>query len=108
MKDIKNRAARFRTVIALLINNKRFLFQGKINGSILNQVGGTKGFGYDPVFCPNGYDKSFAQMDTVEKNQISHRGMAIKQLVKFLLKNKVQPFDIHNKNRILNENQTNP
>ena len=79
-----NRKARFRTVIALILNGKKYLFEGIVNGQILKEKRGIKGFGYDPVFLPDGYKKTFAEMDIDEKNTISHRGKAVRKLVEFL------------------------
>jgi XTP/dITP diphosphohydrolase len=79
-----NRNARFKTVIALILNGKEYLFEGIINGRIANEKRGEKGFGYDPVFIPNGYEKTFAEMSTSEKNNISHRAIAVQKLAKFL------------------------
>lgn len=84
MRDQENRAARFRTVIALFLNEMKYIFQGEVAGQILYEPAGAKGFGYDPVFRPEGYDTSFAQMELTEKNKISHRGKAITQLIEFL------------------------
>lgn len=80
----KNRNAQFRTSICLNLNGKQFLFDGICKGEILNQKQGEKGFGYDPIFKPEGFDVSFAQMSAEEKNKISHRGLAIQKLVDFL------------------------
>ncbi len=79
-----NREARFRTVIALILDGKEYLFEGRINGQILEKRQGNEGFGYDPVFLPDGYEKSFAQLSMAEKNEISHRGRAIDRLLTFL------------------------
>jgi XTP/dITP diphosphohydrolase len=79
-----NRNARFRTVIALIINGKEKLFEGIVEGRILQKPEGDKGFGYDPVFKPNEADVSFAQMPLSEKNLISHRARAIKKLTNYL------------------------
>lgn len=79
-----NRNAQFRTAIALNINQKQFIFEGICKGTILNNKQGTSGFGYDPIFLPKGYSKSFAEMNMIEKGNISHRGKAIKKLVTFL------------------------
>ncbi|WP_289053221.1 non-canonical purine NTP diphosphatase [Carboxylicivirga marina] len=87
LQGIENRRARFRTVISLIINGKEFQFEGYVNGHILHQRSGKKGFGYDPIFKPDGYDVSFAEMDMVTKNNISHRGRAIVKLIEFLRKN---------------------
>ncbi len=80
----KNRRARFRTVIALIISGKEYLFEGVVNGHITLEKAGKEGFGYDPVFIPEGYQTTFAQMPLPEKNRISHRGRAIKKLTRFL------------------------
>jgi XTP/dITP diphosphohydrolase len=79
-----NRAARFRTVIALHMNGEKWTFEGIVNGRILTHQQGTQGFGYDPIFAPETSDRSFAEMSVSEKNSISHRGKAIKKLVEFL------------------------
>jgi XTP/dITP diphosphohydrolase len=84
LDKIKNRKARFRTVISLIIDGQETLFEGIVNGNILEERKGGKGFGYDPVFQPEGYDLSFAEMDLNEKNKISHRGLAIAKLTSFL------------------------
>ena len=80
-----NRDARFRTVIALILDNKTFYFEGAVEGAILTSKKGGEGFGYDPIFQPIGYEESFAEMDSAEKNRISHRGLAVKKLSSFLL-----------------------
>jgi XTP/dITP diphosphohydrolase len=80
-----NRRARFRTVMALIVDGKEWLFEGAVEGDILcAETKGSKGFGYDPIFRPAGYDISFAEMNLAEKNAISHRGQAVKKLVDFL------------------------
>ncbi len=84
MKGLTNRKARFKTVIALFLNGKEFLFEGAVEGNILETPLGTNGFGYDPIFQPMGYSISFAQMDSETKNKISHRGKAVEKLVSFL------------------------
>ncbi len=84
LKDKKNRDARFKTVIALNLKDQRKLFTGIVEGEITHSKKGTKGFGYDPIFKPNGYDKTFAELSLQIKNNISHRGQAIKQLVDYL------------------------
>ena len=81
-----NRKAQFRTAIALNINQKQFIFEGLCEGQILTKKQGSNGFGYDPIFMPNGYTKSFAEMNINEKSTISHRGKAIEKLVTFLNK----------------------
>jgi XTP/dITP diphosphohydrolase len=84
LKGIKNRKACFKTVIALIIEGKEYYFEGQVNGEILLAKTGIDGFGYDPIFKPEGYDLSFAQMSLDEKNIISHRARATKKLVEFL------------------------
>jgi XTP/dITP diphosphohydrolase len=85
MNGQANRQARFRTVIALVLDGKRFLFEGIINGHILQMKRGKNGFGYDPVFQPDGHNQTFAEMTLDQKNNISHRAIAIKKLTEFLL-----------------------
>ncbi len=80
-----NRNARFKTVISLIIDGKKYQFEGFVNGTIIKEKKGKGGFGYDPVFAPDGYDNTFAEMAADEKNKISHRGLAVKKLVDFLL-----------------------
>lgn len=82
----KNRSAQFRTAIALNIEGKQFIFEGICKGQILSKKHGNSGFGYDPIFMPDGFNKSFAEMEITEKGIISHRGKAIEKLVKFLNK----------------------
>ena len=84
MEGKTNRKARFRTVIALILEGKEYQFEGIAEGEILMERIGEKGFGYDPVFKPIGFDKTFAQLSLEEKNEISHRGKAVKSLIKFL------------------------
>ena len=79
-----NRKAQFRTAVSLNINEKKFLFEGICKGEILTSKQGEKGFGYDPIFKPEGFEQSFAEMTSEEKNKISHRGIAVQKLVKFL------------------------
>lgn len=79
----KNRKARFKTVIALIKNNQTFCFEGQIEGRIIDKARGNAGFGYDPVFVPNGYVQTFAEMGADEKNRISHRAKAVKKLTDF-------------------------
>jgi XTP/dITP diphosphohydrolase len=86
--NASNRKAQFRTAVALNIDGQQFLFEGICKGTILREKQGKKGLGYDPVFMPNGFNNSFAEMTSKEKNTISHRGIAIQQLVSFLTKNK--------------------
>ena len=82
--DKSNRRARFRTVITLILNGREHLFEGVVEGVITHERHGEGGFGYDPVFMPDSYDTTFAQMDAGSKNAISHRGRAIARLVDFL------------------------
>lgn len=84
MEDVVNRKACFRCLISLIINGREFLFDGRVDGNILTERKGTEGFGYDPVFCPDGYDQSFAEMEAELKNGMSHRGRAVEKLVRFL------------------------
>jgi XTP/dITP diphosphohydrolase len=84
MTGIKNRRARFRTVIALIENERLITFQGEIQGVITTEKRGKQGFGYDPIFLPDGYDRTFAEMEIGEKNRISHRSLAVKKLIAYL------------------------
>ncbi|MBL7885724.1 MAG: non-canonical purine NTP diphosphatase [Flavobacterium sp.] len=84
LKDKTNRKANFKTVICLNLNGEQQLFTGIINGRIIKEKIGTNGFGYDPIFVANGYDKTFAELTMEEKSTISHRGKAVRQLVDFL------------------------
>lgn len=85
LSGVKNREARFRTVIALIIDGKVNYFEGIVNGKIITEQKGLSGFGYDPIFLPDGFDKTFAEMSLEEKNKISHRARATQKLVEFLL-----------------------
>ena len=80
----KDRSARFRTVIALILNGKEYTFEGIAEGRIAERRTGSGGFGYDPIFIPEGHQRSFAEMNSEEKNAISHRGKAITLLIEFL------------------------
>lgn len=84
MQGQKNRQARFRTVIALILGGKEYLFEGVVNGHITHSPAGESGFGYDPVFMPEGETRTFAQMPLAEKNSISHRALATQKLLEFL------------------------
>ena len=84
MKKNKNRNASFICIISLIINIKEYIFEGKIDGIILTKKRGQDGFGYDSIFQPNGFAKSFAEMTLEEKNTISHRAIAVKKLAEFL------------------------
>ncbi|SFM78682.1 XTP/dITP diphosphohydrolase [Algoriella xinjiangensis] len=81
-----NRKAYFISIFCLILNGKEYFFEGKVNGTISTEILGEDGFGYDPIFIPDGYSKSFAQMTAEEKNNISHRGLAVKKLNYFLTK----------------------
>ena len=84
LRKVENRKARFRTVIASVINNKFYQFEGIINGEILKSKKGNNGFGYDPIFKPDGYSESFAELPIEIKNKISHRAIAMSKLIDFL------------------------
>lgn len=84
LKDNSNRKAQFRTAIALILDGKEYLFEGKVIGLIRHERAGGQGFGYDPIFEPENYGKTFAQMTMEEKNERSHRGRAIEALGEFL------------------------
>lgn len=84
MEGERNRKARFRTVIALIWKGREYSFEGEVRGEILTARQGQTGFGYDPIFRPDGYKESFAEMPMDEKNSISHRGKAVKKLVDYL------------------------
>ena len=79
-----NRKARFRTVISLILNGGEHLFEGTVDGEITKERSGIKGFGYDPIFKPNGYNQTFAEMPAVKKNAISHRAKALEKMMLFL------------------------
>jgi len=79
-----NRKARFKTVISLMQNGENHIFEGIIEGTIRAALSGSKGFGYDPIFQPDGYEITFAEMDMAEKNKISHRAIALKKMIDFL------------------------
>lgn len=85
MQDKENRKARFRTVICLIEDGKEHFFEGIVNGSIIRERKGGAGFGYDPVFMPDGYSETFAEMGNDEKNKISHRARAVQKLCEYLL-----------------------
>lgn len=84
LKGKSNRGAQFRTVIALLIGDETEIFEGVVRGTIIEERRGDGGFGYDPIFVPEGYDLTFAQLGSVVKNGISHRAKAVKQLAQYL------------------------
>ena len=84
VRDLEKRSARFRTVVALILDGREYFFEGKVEGYITLSPSGNEGFGYDPVFLPKGWNQTFAEMDAADKNRISHRGRAIAELVGFL------------------------
>ncbi len=86
LKGTSNRKAQFRTVISLIQDGKEFQFEGIVKGKITTEKSGAKGFGYDPVFIPDGYTQTFAEMSIEEKNIISHRAIASRKLADFLIK----------------------
>ncbi len=79
-----DRQAKFTTIIALIMNGNEFIFKGELAGSIISEKKGSNGFGYDPIFKPNGYNNTLAQLDITEKNKISHRALAFKKMIDFL------------------------
>lgn len=85
MENIADREAAFKTAISLILNGKEYFFEGTIEGALTRDRKGTGGFGYDPIFIPKGYQHTFAEMSPEEKNSISHRSIAVKKLVEFLL-----------------------
>jgi XTP/dITP diphosphohydrolase len=91
-----NRRARFRTVIALILENKEYIFEGIVTGTIINEKRGNGGFGYDPVFIPEGKNLTFAEMEPAEKNRISHRARAFEKLREFLIQ-----YPISNNNEVI-------
>ena len=86
LANAKNREARFRTVIALILDNKEYIFEGIVNGTITSEKRGSGGFGYDPIFIPDGKIRTFAEMDLSEKNSVSHRARAFEKLKNFLIR----------------------
>ncbi len=84
MQGMTDRSARFRTVIALILDGREYLFEGIVDGEILTERRGSGGFGYDPVFMAKGSDRTFAEIPLQEKNSISHRARAMRQLINFL------------------------
>lgn len=86
LKGVENRKAAFRTVIALNLNGASYYFEGRCDGRITEAQRGTDGFGYDPIFQPDGFEETFAEMSHAEKNAISHRGRATQKLITFLKK----------------------
>lgn len=88
MEGKENRGAQFRTAMALILDGEEYLFEGVVRGEILTQECGDGGFGYDPLFAPEGHSESFAEMSAEEKNAISHRGRAVRKLAEYLGKYK--------------------
>ena len=86
LENEKNRKARFRTVVSLIVDGEEHLFEGIVNGEIIREKRGTTGFGYDPIFRPDGYDQTFAELGNEIKNRISHRAQAVQKLCEFLKK----------------------
>ena len=84
LKNIKDRSAKFTTIITLNLKTERKIFEGTVKGTIIHQKKGNKGFGYDPIFKPADYNTTFAELPLAIKNKISHRGKAIQQLVQYL------------------------
>ena len=84
LDGVTERTARFRTVVALVLDGRTYFFEGKVEGLMTLERHGVEGFGYDPIFLPEGYGQTFAEMDASEKNRISHRGRAMAQMVGFL------------------------
>ena len=84
LNGVSNRKARFKTVICLILEGKEYFFEGFVEGVITDNYKGDGGFGYDPIFMPNGYDKTFAEMTLDEKNQLSHRAIAVQKMIDFL------------------------
>ncbi len=84
MKEKSDRTAQFRTVVALVVGDQEFTFEGVCKGEIIREQRGEKGFGYDPVFLPEGFEKTFAELDSDTKNEISHRGRAVQRFLEFL------------------------
>lgn len=84
MQNQSNRSARFVSVISLIWDGVSYEFEGIVEGQLTHQRSGSEGFGYDPIFIPEGYDLTFAEMDQAEKNKISHRAKAMQQLIDFL------------------------
>jgi XTP/dITP diphosphohydrolase len=86
LKDVKNKKANFKTIICLNLKGEQHLFTGIINGQIIEERIGNNGFGYDPIFVADGYQKTFSELSLEEKARISHRGIAVKELITFLQK----------------------
>lgn len=90
LEGVANRSARFRTVMAFVTGEEEYLFEGICEGKIIAEKKGKKGFGYDPVFVPEEYEKTFAELSSTEKNRISHRGRALQKFIEFIEKGSPQ------------------
>lgn len=88
LRGVENRSAKFRTVVSIVENGEEKQFEGSVNGNIIAEEKGTEGFGYDPIFIPEDFEKTFAELDLATKNTISHRGRAVKKLANYLLTRK--------------------
>lgn len=88
LEGMADRSARFRTVIALILDGREHLFEGRVEGRIIDEYRGRGGFGYDPIFIPEGFDATFAEMSADQKNAVSHRARAVENLKYFLSKNR--------------------
>ena len=86
LQGIENRNACFKTVVALILDNQTYYFEGRVDGEIITEERGVAGFGYDPIFRPLGFNQTFAEMGEADKNAISHRGRAMQKLMDFLKK----------------------
>ena len=84
MQGVQNRKAQFRTAICLILDGKKHLFEGIVKGEIIKEKRGSSGFGYDPIFVPEGYTKTFAELGNETKSKISHRALAVEKLCRFL------------------------
>jgi XTP/dITP diphosphohydrolase len=89
LSEVADRSARFRTVVALILGGAEYLFEGEVRGRIIDDYRGGGGFGYDPIFVPDGYNETFAEMTAEEKNSISHRARAVEKLATFLKTKKI-------------------
>ncbi len=84
LKNKEDRSAQFKTVVALILDEQQYTFEGICKGTIINEKRGEKGFGYDPIFTANGFEETFAQISLAEKNRVGHRGKAVQKLIDFL------------------------
>lgn len=90
LNGIENRNARFKTVITLIIDGEQYIFEGIVNGRIIDEKRGTNGFGYDPIFIPENETRTFAEMELTEKNKFSHRARALEKMIAFLKSNSLK------------------